>query len=406
MSDLVLERIAGWEAAGLIDAATAERLRAAELASADHEAPAPTSTRAGVASSFFGPAVSIVEAFSYLGGAFVLAAWGVLITRLSTESGGATRDWVLVAGAAIPAVIFFLIGLALHGRTPRLSRSAGVAFGLSVALVWLGVTLNVAIITDGSIAAVAGAGSALIAAAAYRWLHPSVLTEIALLATITGLVQSSLIYLDEVVSPAEQLPFGGTFDSPSIVEATIASLVWIGTAIVIGVIALAESRSPTAEAARRASLARLWAGVVAVAGVASVLSQTVYDESGNSHRVMEPWMADVIVLLISAVLLERAFRRESGAYVLAAALGVVIALTDFNFTYFAQASGTEVALLVEGLLLLAIAFGAERISRRVGRSPADEGPDTPEPPSDQAESAPPPVDEGVEPAPGPEAVSG
>ena len=174
----------------------------------------------------------------------------------------------------------------------------------------------------------------------------------------------------------------------------------------IGVIALAESRSPSAEAARRASLARLWAGVVAVAGVASVLSQTAYDESGNGHRVMEPWMADVIVLLISAVLLERAFRRESGAYVLAAALGVVIALTDFNFTYFAQASGTEVALLVEGLLLLAIAFGAERISRRVGRSSADDGPDAPEAPPAEPDPEPPRTDEGVEPAPGPEAASG
>jgi hypothetical protein len=117
-------------------------------------------------------------------------------------------------------------------------------------------------------------------------------------------------------------------------------------------------------------------------------------------------MADVIVLLISAVLIERAFRRESGAYVLAAALGVVIALTDFNFTYFAQASGTEVALLVEGLLLLAIAFAAERITRRVGRSRADQDPDAPEPPSANPDSEPPPADEGVGPAPGPEAASG
>ena len=400
MSDVVLERIAGWETAGLIDAATAERLRAAELASGPDVEPAPAASRGSVASSFFGPAVSIVEVFSYLGAAFVLAAWGVLVGRLSNDVGGSSRDWILVAGAAVPAVIFFLIGIALNGRSPRLGRAAGVAFVTSVALVWFGVTLNVQIIANGTIAAVAGAGAALIAAAAYRWLHPSILTEIALLATITGLVASSLVYLDEVVSPATQDPFGGTFDNPTIVEVTIASLVWIGTAIVIGLIALAESRSPGAEAARRASLARLWAGITAVAGVASALSQTVYGDFGD-RRVVEPWIADVIVLVISGVLLERAFRRGAGAYVLAAAFGVVLALTDFNFAYFAQASGTEVALLVEGLLLIAIAFAAERISRRVGASPSDDDTGDPEPPPTDEEIEPVP-----EPTPGPEPASG
>src|SRR6185436_8658664 len=156
---LVLARIAAWEAAGLVDAATAERLRAAEAASADHdELEATTATgRPGAASPFFGPPVSLVEAFSYLGAAFVLAAWATLIARISGQATDATRDWLLVVGAAIPAVIFFVIGITLHGRSsPRLGRAAGVAFAVSVALIWLGVTLNVDIFTDGSVAAVAG----------------------------------------------------------------------------------------------------------------------------------------------------------------------------------------------------------------------------------------------------------
>jgi hypothetical protein len=399
MSDVVLERIAGWESAGLIDAATAERLRAAEAATVDEGEPGPTATpaRASVASSFFGPAVSIVEAFSYLGGAFVLAAWAVLIGRLGNEASGATRDWLLVAGAAIPAVIFFLIGITLHGRSPRLGRAAGVAFAMSVALIWLGVTLNVDIFSDSSVAAVAGAAAGLVAAAAYRWVHPSILTEIALLATLTGLVQAGLLFLRELVSPTEPLPFGGETLNPTLGEVAIASVVWLATAVVIGLIALAESRVAGPEAARRASLARFWAGIVAVAGVASALSQTVYDGTGYSHRIVEPWIADVIVLLISGVLLERAFRRGAGAYVLAAAFGVVLALTDFNFSYFAQASGTEVALLVEGLLLIAIAFAAERISRRVGAPRSDDGPGDAEPLSSDV-----PPDSGPEPGPEPE----
>jgi hypothetical protein len=110
---------------------------------------------------------------------------------------------------------------------------------------------------------------------------------------------------------------------------------------------------------------------VAIAGVATALMRTEYDGSGF-HRVIEPWIADVIVLAVSAVLVERAFRRESAAYVLAAALGVVVALTDFNATYVAPTSGIEIALLVEGLLLIAIALGAERVRRRVRDSPPSE----------------------------------
>jgi len=57
---------------------------------------------------------------------------------------------------------------------------------------------------------------------------------------------------------------------------------------------------------------------------------------------------------------------------------VIIALTDFNFSYFAERSGTELALLVEGLLLIAIAFAAERITRRVsGSAPPQTPPEAP-----------------------------
>ena len=89
MSELVLARIAAWEAAGLVDATTAARLRDAEIGS-DHEDEPALAAPAGIATSFFGPAVSIVEAFSYLGGAFVLAAWTALIARLANEAGEPT----------------------------------------------------------------------------------------------------------------------------------------------------------------------------------------------------------------------------------------------------------------------------------------------------------------------------
>ena len=362
MSDTVSERIAAWEAAGLIDAATAARLRAAEAESPAEPEPAASSPgpHPGVASSFFGPAVSVVEMFSYLGGAFVLAAWAALIARLVGESAEPTRQWILVAGEAVPALVFFILGVAFLGRSPRLSRAAGVCFVLSVGLVEGGVTANAAIFTSLEWAIVAGAIAGVLVAAAYRWMHPAVLTEFALLATITGLVGA---WLDALELSTEGSPVGSLSNAP-VVEAAIASLFWLGCAIVIGLIALWESRVGIPEADRRAALARFWAGIVAVVGVSNAVMRTEFALVGGG-RIIEPWIGELIVLAVSAVLVERAFRRGSGAFVLAAAIGVVIALTDFNFSYIAPAGSTELALLIEGLLLIAIAFGAERLSRRV-----------------------------------------
>jgi hypothetical protein len=72
------------------------------------------------------PAVTLVEAFSYLGAALVCGLFGA-DRRVSGQAAGATRDWPLVAGRRVPAA-FFVIGLVftatLRGsRAPPASRS-------------------------------------------------------------------------------------------------------------------------------------------------------------------------------------------------------------------------------------------------------------------------------------------
>ena len=71
------------------------------------------------------------------------------------------------------------------------------------------------------------------------------------------------------------------------------------------------------------------------------------------------------VLVLSAVLVERAFRRDATSFIYAAALGLILALTDLNLSYLS--SNTEVALLIEGLILLAVGVAADRLRRRIGR---------------------------------------
>jgi hypothetical protein len=75
-------------------------------------------------------------------------------------------------------------------------------------------------------------------------------------------------------------------------------------------------------------------------------------------------VADLAILVLALVLIQRAFRRDDSAFVYPAALAMIIALTDFNVSYLGGA--TEVGLLVEGLILLAVGFGAQRIRRMIG----------------------------------------
>ena len=84
----VLERIAAWQAAGLIDAATADRLRAAEPPDTPEPAPPPArhSSVTAAAGSFFGPTPTIVEMFGYLGALFLIAAWSAFLVRIAGDS--------------------------------------------------------------------------------------------------------------------------------------------------------------------------------------------------------------------------------------------------------------------------------------------------------------------------------
>jgi hypothetical protein len=80
-------------------------------------------------------------------------------------------------------------------------------------------------------------------------------------------------------------------------------------------------------------------------------------------RVVSPWLGDAAILLLAMVLIGLAFHRDATGYLWAAAMGVVIALTDLNVTY--TAGNTWVALLLEGAILLAVGVLADRLRRMI-----------------------------------------
>ncbi|MEO5939818.1 MAG: hypothetical protein ABIZ72_02760 [Candidatus Limnocylindrales bacterium] len=388
--DPVLDRIDAWQQAGLIDPVTADRLRAAETGRGGPDrapnagGPRPATRRGVSAADVFGPGPTVVEMFAYLGGGFLLAAWTAFVSRVAGDDSSAV---VIGGGLLVAALVLGGLGLVLRSGDERRRRGARMAFlGATLYAVGAAAGFLGSLRVTGSAEALILAVVAVSVAVGVRFLHAGLLTQVGLLASITSVGATSLAWLRDLVAPVSYgekgEPIGATPDP--LVLILVAAATWLIVAFAIGLLAVLEangrrdSASAPGAPARRATLTRAWAGLVAVAGLASALSATDLRPDGDFGRVVAPWVMDAILLGLAAILVERAFRRRSGAFLVAAGLGMVIALTDFNFSYLSRSP--EIGLLIEGGLLLAVGFGADRLRRRLpgfGAAPA-----TPEPPSE------------------------
>jgi hypothetical protein len=368
--DQVLERISTWEAAGLIDPATAARLRLAEAERQQEPAASPRRAGSSVA-SVFGPGVTIGEMFAYLGGTFLLGAYETFIVRLAGD--GSRSELPIAIGSTLAAIALALFATTLMRGDARRRRAAGLLLAVAVAHVGAaGAAFAGAASVGWPAAGVAGALVATIAAVGFRRIHASLLTQVALLASITSFAALLLSWLESVVVPrqsfdntGEPLPQGGP---DPILLVIVSAAWWLVLAVIVGLIGLREAAAADEDpgAARRASLTRLWAGLVAVIGLASAVTRSNFSSStGYSERVVAPWLGELAILVLAAILVERAFRRDASVFVYAAALGLMIALSDFNFTYLS--STTEIGLLIEGVILLGAGVAADRLRRRIGQ---------------------------------------
>ena len=380
------DHIAAWEAAHLIDAETAGRLRAAEAAapqgiaqgtgagsgSVRSEADGGTSVEpmrsVGGLAAVFGPGVSVGEMFGYVGGAFLLGAWIAFVNRIG--GGGASGDLVMALGAGVGAIVLAGLGWWLRTGNARRRRAAGIAFVVATAqTAWASWSFAATLAIDSSQwrAVIAGA-AALAVAVVGRRILPSVVTELGVLGSLTALAAVVLALFRDVLVP----PNAGEFASvrvggpDPIILLALEAAWWLGLAVVIGFIGLREAPlDGDPAAARRAAASRLWAGMVAVIGVAIAVTRRDIQVNGDYDRVLAPWLGDIAIIVVSAVLVERAFRRDASTFVYPAALGVIVAATDFNFSYLSNS--TEIGLLAEGLILVGAGIAADRLRRRIGR---------------------------------------
>ena len=381
----VIERIEAWEAIGLIDHDTADRLRSAERA-----APGPDVDRAvrggpSIAAAFFGPAVSVAELFAYIGAGFVLAAWHTILASYAyrDSASGVSGPVIgfLLAQYAIPAIVLSIAGLFATGGNERQRRFAGVAFGLATwhifQTVQVGLQPGQAALQNGlnwDAAAVLAAVAAVVAALVYRRVHPAILTQVTFLAAVAFLA-SRLLQVVEGQWYWPSVGVDGTVD-PGLARARVGLTIawWLGCALIFGFVARYERRRAAAApdlddgaAARRAAVSAWASGLTAIAGTATAVMQ-----SNGNGRALEPWIGDIAILVVAAVLLVVAFRRGAGAYLYPGALGLIVALTDLNSRYVADRTGIGVALLVEGVILLGAGLFAERLRRRLGARLQDE----------------------------------
>jgi hypothetical protein len=371
------EHVTAWQAAGLIDAATADRIRAFQPSASTSPA---TERAVSPFNAMFGPSLTIGEVFSYLGAAFVLAASNAFLVRIAGPA--PSNDWVLAIGAAIQAVVLLAIGQWMRTGDRRRNRAAGVMF--LGATVYAGIAAGLAagaIGLEWPVSGVVGSMVALAVGVGTRIIHPSLLTQAAVLGAVTSVSATTLAWAQSVFFPEPEFSAGTTTTCCPATTSTDEFFVsgadplvlvlapaawWLATALIIGLIGLREAaRSDEDEGApRRAGVTRFWAGIVAVVGFTMAITRGAFTPNGEYARIIEPWVADLAVLVLALILVQRAFRRDDSAFVYPAALAMIIALTDFNVSYLGGA--TELGLLVEGLILLAVGFGAQRVRRMVG----------------------------------------
>jgi hypothetical protein len=400
--------IGAWLAAGLIDEPTAARLRATIAAEgapppseawarpgstaggtaappasagplsatlpaggptepAASDAAAPDVPAAGRASTLFGPPVVIAEVFAYLATAFLLAAWFALVTRWNDGSSGIGVTYGL--GSLAAAVTLVALAAWLRTRSDRYRRGAGVALFVATGLV---ATRIAALVSDSEIERsvgieIATAVATLAAAVVFRLALPSVVTQIAVLLSSTGLASALLSWAHDLLAPSASRfdpPFAQTgLDPIALILVDIAC--WLLVAVGFGVVGLLESQAGTPEAGRRAATSRFWAGLTAVGGLATAVATVGFKASTESDfgRILEPWIGDLALLVLCAVLVERSFRRGTSVYIYPAAIGLIIAATDINTSYLA--SSLEIGLFVEGAILLIAGIVADRLRRRI-----------------------------------------
>jgi hypothetical protein len=309
LPDHLTEHLTEWVTRDLLTAAEAEGIRAYEV------------TRAAPSR---GPALA--EVIGYVGAALVLAAGSSVYGQRFDDISHSMR----VAVPAIVAVVALLVGIPFVRRTqPTFQRLGAVLWLLSVGL--LAAAVTVAMVDAETVRSYAlfviGAVTLAYAGVLY-WFLRAVTTQFAFLAGIVATI--------------------------------IGAVVWV------------EPSGPNAEAWAVLPLVALGLGWVALGGTGWIMPRTTALVLGTVLALWVPqflmltgimWAPYVVGLGVSVALLFASTWLHSSAVLALSAIGLFVYLVATIMEYLADTLGTAVALLLSGIVLLAIALGASRLRR-------------------------------------------
>ena len=328
----VKDRLTEWQAAGVIDAATATRIETFEAA---RPQPTPAAGRITVSEviAYIGAVVLLVGiGFLYgtqyenlgSGGRLVILALvviagfaaGALVQRMGA-TGAARRaraaGWSVAAVAAAALLAQLFVDNAIFTRPPQYSYPGGGPD------------------TSGALMVADAIGAALAAALLWR-------AGAALLAVVTAAgVYAAAGFLDAFLR----------LDVPG----WTAELTWIGPSLVL--LALSETivRGPD----------RRWAREVLQFAVILPLLIVTLIISNASHTTD----LELFAGFVAAAGFGFALLRGSAGYAIAAGIGLFIFVNEVGFRHFADTVGFPVVLIVSGIALFAIAGGLVGVVRRL-----------------------------------------
>ena len=327
-------RLAAWQGAGVIDAATAARIEA-------FEAGGPATDRPS--------GISVSEVIAYIGTVVLLVGVGFLYGTQYAALGSAGRlviiGLVVVAGLAAGELVKRV------GATgaARRARAAGWTVAAVAAAVWFSqafVDANVLTQasrygyqaepdTSGSI--MLGAAFGLVIAAVLLWRAGA-----ALLAGVTA----ALAYI-----------VAGWFDNYANYTQTLPSASILVTWLVPAVILAVLSETITSGHERR------WAREVLRFAVVVPPTIVALFLSVNADGGALEYFGAVFALAAFGL----ALARSSAGYAIAGGVTLFIVVNEVGFRHFAQSLGFPVVLIVSGITLFAVAGGLVRLLPRLRR---------------------------------------
>jgi hypothetical protein len=323
-------RLAAWQAAGVIDAPTAARIEAFEAGRPATDRPA---------------GISVSEVIAYIGAVVLLVGVGFLYGTQYAALGSAGRLVIIGLVAAAGLAAGELVKRVGATGAARRARAAGWTVAAVAAAVWFSQAF-----VDANI---------LTQASRYDQYEPDTSGSIMLGAAIGFVIAAVLLWragaaLLAVVTAALASTTAGQFDNYARTLPSAGVLVtWLVPAVILAVL----SETITTGHERRWAREVLRFAIVVPPTIAA-LALSFNSDGGD---------LEYIAALFALAAFGLALARSSAGYAIAGGVALFIVVNEVGFRHFAQSLGFPVVLIVSGITLFAVAGGLVRLLPRLRR---------------------------------------